>query len=113
MNVKVIAQYDGHALIEWTDETGLNRSVVPVVDVSSGECEHPERGVPYGEDWAALLISIGLDVDLLVAEFHRRGIWTAADLQANHKAALGAILAVAGRLLGDLVGMSKALKARK
>lgn len=113
MRVKVIAQYAGQTLIEWVDEAGLNRSIVPAADVVGGECERPERGVPYGEDWAALLISIGLNVDLLVVEFHRRGIWTFSDLQANHNAALGAILAVAGRLLGDLVGMSKALKARR
>ena len=111
MNVKVITQIDGHTLIEWADETGLNRSVVPANEVQGSTCEHPEWGVPYGEDWAALLSE--LNVEKLVNEFHRRGIWTADDLQANHKAALGAIHSVAGDLFSSLLGSAKARKAQK
>lgn len=111
MNVKVITRIDGHALIEWADDAGLNRSIVPVNKVQGSACDHPEWGVPYGEDWAALLSE--LNVELLVSELHRRGIWTADDLQANHKAALGAIHTVAGDLFNSLLSSAKARKARK
>ena len=111
MNVKVITRIDEHALIEWVDAGQINRSIVPANEVQGNTCEQPERGVPYGEDWAALLSE--LNVDLLVSELHRRGIWTADDLQANHKAALGAIHTVAGELFNSLLSSAKARKARK
>lgn len=102
MKIKVVSRNNELTLIEWVDDGTYHRSIVPTDDVIGNDfCEHPERGIPYGEDWASLLPP--LEVDLLVNELHRRGIWTAQDLQNNHKAALGAILVVAGRLLGDFV----------
>lgn len=103
----------GNALIEWSEDGRFLRSIVPAAQVAQGRCEHPERGLPVGEDWAELLAGATIDTEAIATELNRRGIFTTEDLQQQSKAALGAIQAVvAVPLLGGLLGKSKALKAQ-
>lgn len=111
MNVKIIQKDNGNALIEWIDDGQYRRSVVPLESIVDNQIEHPEWGIEYGEDWAVLIDQ--LDADLLANELRRRGIWTAEDLRQQHKAALGAIQAVAGKLLGSLAGKAHAIQRRR
>lgn len=112
--VRIIEQdrKTGNALIEWSEDGRLLRSIVPTAQVTQGRCEHPEWGLPVGEDWAELLAGATIDIDAIAGEFYRRGIFTAEDLQQQGKAAQGAINAVAASLLGVLQGKLKARKAQ-
>jgi hypothetical protein len=100
MNVKIIQKENGNALIEWVDEGQYHRSIVPLESVVDNQTEHPEWGIEYGEDWAALVGQI--DAGELANELRRRGIWTKEDLRQHHKAALGAVMHVAGQVLAGL-----------
>lgn len=111
MNVKIIRQDNGNALIEWVDAGQYHRSIVPTDTVKDGQAEHPEWGIEYGEDWASMVDQI--DADALANELRRRGIYTVEDLRANHKAALGAVMHVAGQVLGSLVGKAQGLQRRR
>lgn len=103
----------GTVLIEWLEEGRYYRSIVPVSEVVQGKCEHPERGLPVGDDWAELLAGATIDLAAVAHELNRRGIFTTEDLQQQSQAALGALqAAVAAPLLGVLLAKSRALKAQ-
>ena len=53
MIVKLLSENNGTALIEWLEDGELQRAIVPAREVSEGgECVHPERGLPYGLNFA-------------------------------------------------------------
>lgn len=103
---------NGAVLVEWMEEGRFLRSIVPADQVVQGHCDHPEWGLPVGEDWAAMLADESIDTAAIAHELNRRGIFTIEDLQRQHKAALGAIQSVAASLLAVLLAKSKALKAQ-
>ena len=79
--VKVISESDETALVEW----GEQRAYIPASVLVDGKVAEDElaAGVSYGEDWAALL-GTSATPKAVMAEFHRRGIWTVADLESMY-----------------------------
>jgi hypothetical protein len=103
MIVKLISENNGTALIEWMEEGEPQRAIVPANEVSeSGECAHPERGLPYGLNFAEYItITVApADID---KELKNAGVWTAEDLLHKPKLVQGAISAAYGAVLQDLI----------
>lgn len=107
MNVTLIRRQGTVAVIQWTADGQLQRSVIPMselADLGGGQfdCEAPELGAPYGEQWAAL-ISLTATPDAVERALHHYGIWTARDIQKNHLQALAAIQSLYAADLGNLL----------
>jgi hypothetical protein len=103
MIIKTISENGGVTLIEWLEDGQLQRSLVPSKDVSeSGECLHPERGLPYGINFADY-ITTTVTPDDIDRELKNAGVWTADDLLHKPKLVQGAISAAYGAILGDLL----------
>jgi hypothetical protein len=103
MIVKTISENNGTALIEWMEDSQPQRALVPSREVSAGgECLHPERGLPYGVDFAELITITVTPADI-DRELKNNGIWTADDLLHKPKLVQGAIAAAYGIVLGDLL----------
>lgn len=103
MIVKLISENNGTALIEWLEEGEPQRAIVPANQVSeSGECAHPERGLPYGLNFAEY-INITVTPADIDKELKNAGVWTAEDLLHKPKLVQGAISAAYGAVLQDLI----------
>ena len=103
MIVKTISENGGVTLIEWFEDGQLQRSLVPSKEVSEGgECLHPERGIPYGIDFADYITATVTPADI-DKELKNSGVWTADDLLHKPKLVQGAIAAAYGIVLGDLL----------
>lgn len=78
-------------------------------DGRGAECEHPEWGIPYGEDFSALVnpAATGESID---RELKRAGIWTVEDLLANPNGAAGALQRAYGVDLAALLGAARAIQ---
>ena len=103
VEAKVIARQNGLMLIEWQSGNEPSRAwVTPDMIVSesgrSATVRHPEGGIPYGVDWAAL-VNTQVDADEIARRMRQAGLWTVEDLQQRSNAARGVILAVAGEIL--------------
>lgn len=97
IGARVILRKNNLTLVQWGDGEELRRAWVTPEMIESVNGENaqviaPGRGLPYGEDWAALvtLTATPTQVD---RELKRAGIWTLADLEARPNEALGAVLA--------------------
>ncbi len=103
MIVKLISENNGTALIEWMEEGEPQRAIVPANEVSeSGECAHPERGLPYGLNFAEYITITVTPADI-DKELKNAGVWTAEDLLHKPKLVQGAISAAYGAVLQDLI----------
>jgi len=104
VRVKVIKQHGAAALVEWFDGETAHRTVIPVATLQGeyAPVEELRRGIPWGEDWAAL-IELRATPESLAKELRRRGIWTEDDLRQHQEAALGAIQMVYGLDLATLL----------
>ncbi len=103
MIVKLISENNGTALIEWMEEGEPQRAIVPANEVSEGgECAHPERGLPYGLNFAEFVTITVTPADI-DKELKNAGVWTADDLLHKPKLVQGAISAAYGAVLQDLI----------
>lgn len=103
MIVKTISENGGVTLIEWLEDGQLQRSLVPSKEVSEGgECAHPERGLPYGINFADYITATVTPADI-DRELKNAGVWTALDLLHKPKQVQGAVAAAYGIVLGDLL----------
>ena len=75
----------GEALVvEWEDGGCPRRAVVPADAVRRGRCERLtlERGIPYGDDFAAALEGVETPgPDEIECALHRAGLWDGEDLR--------------------------------
>ena len=107
MNVKIIRESNGSALIEWIEESQVQRAWMPIALVMDGECLHPEYGIPYGDDFAEVQpVTIGPE-DIQRA-LRKHGIWTYAELSAHPTEAHAALQELVGAVLRPLLRAAKA-----
>lgn len=104
--VQVIKTKKGQALVEWQGTNGVRRAFVPSEKVKDGEVEHPERGIPYGADFAKHLTHLPAIEDI-VNHLHTASVWTWEDAQANTGAIYGAISQAYGPVLNQILGSIK------
>ena len=114
VEAKVIARQNGMMLIEWQSGNEPSRAwVTPDMIVAesgrSATVRHPEGGIPYGVDWAAL-VSTQVDANEIARRLRQAGVWTVEDLQARTNAARGVILAVAGDILQNLLTNARSVQ---
>lgn len=87
MNVTVVKNVLGTALIEWEDEEGLHRGMIPEETVRDGVVvdELIPLSIPVGVDWEFILADhIGaMTPQRLAKELRKAGIWTFDDLTKN------------------------------
>jgi hypothetical protein len=103
MIVKLISENNGTALIEWMEEGEPQRAIVPANQVSEGgECAYPERGLPYGLNFAEYITITVTPADI-DRQLKNVGVWTADDLLHKPKLVQGAISAAYGAVLQDLI----------
>lgn len=103
MIVKTISENSGVTLIEWMEDGQMQRSLVPSGEVSeAGECLYPERGLPYGINFADYIIAT-VTPDDIDRELKNAGVWTADDLLRKPQLVQGAVAAAYGIILGDLL----------
>lgn len=91
--VRRVSTKGGMMLVEWEDPKGdgLQRywvTMTMIVDTLDDDgnyvtVEAPERGVPYGVDWKAVLPKLKTTTTDVANEFKRRGIWTYEDMSRN------------------------------
>ena len=111
VKVKVVQRKGQAALVEWIAGDGAHRATIPLATIHKGQVaqDELEYGIPYGEPWEEL-ITIGATPESIAAELRRCGIWTREDLETRPNQALGAIQAVYGCGLADLL---RAVRERK
>lgn len=109
MIVKLIHERNGTALIEWIEDSQTHRAIVPADQVIDGYCAHPERGVPYGINFADY-ITIEVMPEDIDRELKRAGVWTVDDLHRQPQAVRAAINTAYGAVLQNLLHNTKALR---
>lgn len=111
MIVKIIQERKGSAIIEWVDNNEVRRSIIPTAELVGNECAYPERGIPYGIDFADL-ITIEVTPQDIQRSLNNAGIWTVDDLLHNPREVQGAINAAYGAVLNNLLRNVKRLNYR-
>lgn len=111
MIVKIIQEHKGSAVIEWVENGQYVRSIIPRSELSGNECAYPERGIPYGLDFADL-INVEVTPQDIQRSLNNAGIWTADDLLHRPREVQGAINAAYGAVLNNLLRNVKHLKSR-
>lgn len=97
MIVQIIERKQGAALIQWDDEEGLHRGIIPEEvlgeDGVTVRDELLSLSIPYGVDWEVHLEgTVGLVTPAIIARNLRNaGIWTAEDALSNPKSLIGAV----------------------
>jgi hypothetical protein len=109
VNVNAIQTEGELSLIEWVDDGRYLRSLVPSADVTQGQCEYPERGLPYGANWAELITAI-VEPEAIANLLRKRNIWTIEELLANPREAQSAINEAASVLLSNLLSNARAVQ---
>lgn len=111
MIVKIIKEHQGSAIIEWIENDELRRSIIPTSELRGNECAYPERGIPYGIEFADF-IHIEVTPQDIQRSLNNAGIWTADDLLHHPREVQGAINAAYGAVLNNLLRNVKRLKSR-
>ena len=106
MRVKIIHSHNDIKLVEWVEDGNVYRAwttpdMIESVEGQQAEVSHPDRGIPYGEDWSEL-ISRSVNPDEVEMSLKNSGIWTFEDLQTRPNEVHGAIMAVAAVVIRDL-----------
>lgn len=96
MKVRVIRRKGRGILVEWKDQEGYHRAVVPAEAVDEDCCDPEElaMGIPYGEPWAEIVGDVVIKGAELENALRERGIWTVEDVRKRPNAAAAALLAV-------------------
>lgn len=102
MMVQIIQQQNGSSVIQWVEDGEIQRSIVPNSELVGNECEHPERGLPYGIDFAEF-IDIEVTPQDIQTSLHNAGIWTVDDLLHRPREVQGAINSAYGAVLQNLL----------
>jgi hypothetical protein len=104
MKVKLIKQHGQAAIVEYQNEIGIQRVVVPMGTIVNGEVDDAmlEAGIPYGEPWSSA-IQVHTTPETIETELHRRGIWTIEDARADPLKVREAALAAFGRDIQQLL----------
>lgn len=106
MKVDVIERRGQAVVVEWMNGDCPCRAIVPHNEARGGKCasEVLERGIPYGDDFAAILAEAGLPTaEDIACSLHRFNIWSGDDLRRDIKVARLAILTAFGELLAALL----------
>ncbi len=112
MIVKTLQERNGTALVEWIEDGQTQRALVPTSELSEdGDCAHPERGLPYGVNFADL-IHIAVQPTDIDRELKNAGVWTVDDLLSKPKLVQGAIIQAYGAVLKDLLRNARAQQRR-
>jgi len=113
MKVRVIQRKGPGTLVEWNDQDGYHRAVVPSRAVDGDFCDPEElmMGIPYGEPWAQVVGDLVISAEDLENELRKHGIWTIEDAREKPNAAAAALLAVHKMGVDMLVGRAVAAKA--
>lgn len=113
MKVMIVKREGETAVVEWREEGTPYRSIVPVSALTvaqpglrEAECEYPERGIPYGEDFS-LLITPAATPESVDRALKLAGIWTAEDLHRNPNGAIGALQRAYGVDLAALLSATR------
>lgn len=115
MKVTIVQRTGGTAAVEWREGETPYRATLPLAELTldrdgrGAECGHPEWGIPFGEDFSALIhpAATGESID---RELKRAGIWTVEDLLANPNGAAGALQRAYGVDLATLLGAARAIQ---
>lgn len=89
MIIQVISRKKNMVLVEYTDEAGPHRVILPESEVYEEEgqfhSEDPTLGAPYGVDWETIFADIIGDnlPEVLAAAFRKSGIWTEQDFDSR------------------------------
>lgn len=103
MIVRRIEERKGMVLVEWVEDDELRRSILPSSDVDeNGYCASPEMGLEYGVPWSNYF-SYQLDPVALERSLRNAGVWTVEDLNRNPKLLQGAMVAIAGDMVQNLL----------
>src|SRR4030042_2254375 len=96
MKVRTIQRKGQGTLVEWRDEDGYHRAVVPAGAVDGDYCDPDEllMGIPYGEPWAQVVGDLVIAAADVENELRKHGIWTIEDVRQSPNAAAAALLAV-------------------
>lgn len=73
-------------VVEWDDGGCPRRAIVPAVAAVSGRCEREtlERGIPYGDDFAAALEGVEMpSPEGVECALHKLGLWDGEDLRRS------------------------------
>jgi hypothetical protein len=112
MKVRVIRRKGHGVLVEWRDEEGYHRAVVPTGAVDGDFCDPQElaMGIPYGEPWAQIMGDLVITGERLEDELRKHGIWTIEDARQKPNDVAGALLAVHRMGVDTLIGRAVAAK---
>ncbi|HCB12253.1 MAG TPA: hypothetical protein DEP36_01590 [Gammaproteobacteria bacterium] len=109
MIVKILSITNGTALIEWLEDGEIQRSLIPATEVdAAGECQFPERGLPYGIEWRDY-VTATITPDDIQRSLRNAGIWTVQDLLRRSGEAQGAVNAAYSVILRDLIRYTRHL----
>lgn len=113
--VKVVAQKDQSALVEWAAGDDVRRAYVPAGKIEGGRCdlETLEAGIPYGAPWEDLVDLSGLTPQAVARQLRRHGIWTRADIERNMQGAQRAINRATGLTPARLHTLASQHEAKK
>jgi hypothetical protein len=114
VTAKLVTRHNDMALVEWIDDVdGSTRRAWVTPDMIVGEegrlvtVEHPNGGIPYGEDWSEF-VSGHISAVEVENRLKQSGIWTHEDLQRQPNVALGIFRGLAGDLLQELLHNARA-----
>jgi len=100
-------------VVEWQEGKEPRRCILPkrlvIAHKGNLSAEVLKRGIPYGMDWAELLVGMITPTPADVErELHKIGIWTEAQLRANMAGARRAVDAACSGVLIKLIRGAKA-----
>jgi hypothetical protein len=114
MKVRVIQRKGQGVLVEWRDQEGYHRTVVPP-SALDGDCCEPQEllmGIPYGEPWAEVVGDIVIAGEQIEDELRKHGIWTTEDARRKPNEVVSALMAIHRTGVDTLIARAEAAKAR-
>lgn len=112
--VKIIAQKDLSALVEWEAEGDLCRAYVPADKVEDGQCGEDvlAAGIPHGVPWEDVLPETP-PREAVGKQLRQHGIWTCADIEKNIQGVQRAINQTTGLTPASLHTLASQYEAKK
>ena len=98
---KIIQKNKNAAVVEYQDETGINRGIIPIRAVDTITEKNIDQAIPYGYPWDEL--DLKFDATMFKNAMYNRGIWTAQDALKNPSGVLAAIQTALGATLADVL----------
>lgn len=110
--VTIIRDENNLSLVEWTDGNGIPQRYwvkeSALIDRSgkTAKVKNPHQGYPYGVDFVHAIQPSVSSFDIC-RELRTRGLWTAADLQKNPQAVVGALQAAYGIDMAQVIAIAR------